>query len=581
MVDLAPEGCLSLRDFYDQLTSRTWNGCNPFAELDLEERMSALPGERRPLHRAGLASVIETGLADAVSAFVSDSLRAFVVLSERDRRELSPRAWREAFFPERMFLSDTVGQGHGGEFDAAVGRTPFIRDDDAKRHFRDLSLRRQSARAPVMLRECLIGLVMDGIAGVSEADDFARRWGLAPMETHPQGEKYDPKKQVVWTLPMTLSWMIWRNYHRVREAMDSYRTDCWVWTPINRRLPLNGGADWYEIRGSELQSLTPLSIFKIGLMEALSDPDYENVSLSAKAAREELWANLTQGALTAVGIDREGKVGKIPEHEWPYLSLEADSGGRDRLVFPNGGPMEAYRQVTLTQSDVTSIWHGYPEPPQPPMMALLMDDVSWTFYDAATWVGCRGRELPSAQVASENRVGRGAYALFRALFPKRDLVASGLNRRRLREPIPAEYWEMATTDPGQFRERHYVSFIDEILKGYGGQITPVGEDAPRWFGIQLERDAVLAAFPDILLELRSGGQVATAPSFVAPPIRTPDKLQATCQALNELFPNGPPKGLAVKDRLKAINDWHERNGSSKVGQTTVRRALRRVHPGAK
>lgn len=128
--------------------------------------------------------------------------------------------------------------------------------------------------------------------------------------------------------------------------------------------------------------------------------------------------------------------------------------------------------------------------------------------------------MSSNQMAAENRVERGAYALFRALFPKRDLVATGLNHKRLRELIPAEYWEVATIDPQRFRERHYVSFIDEMLKGYGGQITPVGEDAPRWFGIQLERDAVLAAFPDIVLELRSGRPVATAPSFVAPPIRT-------------------------------------------------------------
>src|SRR5690606_23743576 len=121
------------------------------------------------------------------------------------------------------------------------------------------------------------------------------------------------------------------------------------------------------------------------------------------------------------------------------------------------------------------------EPPDPPLMSYLAKQPTWTFLQAASWVGCKRRELPSKQTADEDLEERGANALFKALFPERRLVATGLNRKRLREPIPAEYWEMATMDPGKFCERHYVSFIDDVLNGYGGQLTPVGEESPRWF----------------------------------------------------------------------------------------------------
>jgi hypothetical protein len=98
--------------------------------------------------------------------------------------------------------------------------------------------------------------------------------------------------------------------------------------------------------------------------------------------------------------------------------------------------------------------------------------------------GCKGQNLSSQQIADENLEEEGANALFRALYPPRGLVATGLNRQRLRETIPPEYWEMATMDPGRTRDRHYVSFIDDELEGYGGQLTPVGETSPLWFGIR-------------------------------------------------------------------------------------------------
>lgn len=57
MVDLAPEGWISLRDFYDQLTSWKWHTANLIEELDLESRIAALPEERKPASKGLLNSL--------------------------------------------------------------------------------------------------------------------------------------------------------------------------------------------------------------------------------------------------------------------------------------------------------------------------------------------------------------------------------------------------------------------------------------------------------------------------------------------------------------------------------------------
>lgn len=125
-----------------------------------------------------------------------------------------------------------------------------------------------------------------------------------------------------------------------------------------------------------------------------------------------------------------------------------------------------------------------------------------------------------------------------------------------------------------------MSFIDETLNDYGGEFTAVGEDKPRWFGIQVRRDDLFSAFPTFVDVAATGlshsaGLQALPSNTPGLPLRSADKLEATRQAIAQLYASGLPLGLTAKDRLKAINDWHRANGSSEVSTSTILRALRK------
>lgn len=353
MVDLAPEGALSLRDFFDAFTSSKWGTGDVIGEMQLDERISSLPEERRRQHRAGLSTVTDCALAEAVGLFSSGQLQAFVILpTGSDRRYISQRAWAEAFFPERLFLDADVDAGHASEFEAAVGRTLFVSKASVNGHFSSSRAKRDETPSSLALRDLLIGLVMDGVARPSKAEDFRRRWGLRAMQEWPSGDQFDPEKRVAWTLPMVLSWMVFRNLGNVREAMDDFRANWWTWVGVHRRLPLQGGAEWFEVQGAELMTLEPLTLSRLILQEALeTEEEYGGVTMSVKDARELLWSKLAEGALVAIAIDAAGAVVQVPQHEWPYLELEADGNLMDRLVFSNGQHGRAYDKVTVRRSD--------------------------------------------------------------------------------------------------------------------------------------------------------------------------------------------------------------------------------------
>jgi hypothetical protein len=146
------------------------------------------------------------------------------------------------------------------------------------------------------------------------------------------------------------------------------------------------------------------------------------------------------------------------------------------------------------------------------------------------------------------------------------------------------YWELATVNPELFRERHFVSFIDDVLEEFGGQLTPFGEDAPRWFGIRIKRDDLFAAFPALAPLPRpiteSAAYAAEALTGGADlrgkgPRRSARKLVGARQAISELFPGGIPSGLGDKERLDTVNGWLLRNGHSRVSLSTLNRAAKK------
>jgi hypothetical protein len=116
MVDLAPEGCLSLRDFYDEFTSWKWNTDDLIGELSLERRVAILPEERKALARAALSAVMGREPKGSRSPLRIGPVAGLHRPSwTSERRVISARSWAKAFFAERFFLSADVQGGHGSE----------------------------------------------------------------------------------------------------------------------------------------------------------------------------------------------------------------------------------------------------------------------------------------------------------------------------------------------------------------------------------------------------------------------------------------------------------------------------------
>jgi hypothetical protein len=75
-----------------------------------------------------------------------------------------------------------------------------------------------------------------------------------------------------------------------------------------------------------------------------------------------------------------------------------------------------------------------------PVNTFNYEASQWSLVDAAAWIGCRGLELTSQEIADRDLEEKGGYELFAALMTEQSFVATGINRKRVREPIPAEYW---------------------------------------------------------------------------------------------------------------------------------------------
>lgn len=575
MVDLVPQGSMALTEAYERYCSWLWGDHDPRAEIDLQGRLKSLPSERVQAHRAGADRVTNLQLDEIVGPFASGALEALVrEPSNSDRLRISAIAWREAFFPERMFLSDAIGAGHGPLFDAALGRTPFVDSDRFEGWLRDEEGQRSRIRSAIMLRELLIGLVMDGVMTSAEAEKLGGQWRLRPFTSRPKERLFDVNKEPTWSLVMTLSWIVWRDPSKVREAWDDYRTECWEWFAVHRRLPIDGDKKWHEVYGAELRPLEPLSAMSLSILEAIdSDPDDRRKLVSVKTAREDLWRMLTEGRIAATGLNANNAIAQIPAHDWPYLELVGDLGDMDYVIQRSVSLKAAYTHLRFSRIAAQATWPATVEPVEPDPADSLFDLnlSSWTLAEAAIWVGSEGRRFSSQKIADEDLELTGTEILFEALFRDPRLVATGIGTVGLREEIPAEYWELATVEPATYGKGHFVSFIDELLEDEnGGQMTPFGEDKPRWHGIRLQRDALLAVFPQYAPAAWEKAEGTAGAS--AGPRRSARKLPAARQAIAKVFPKGIPQGLGDKERLDAINKWLSDNGHSPVSLTTLNRA---------
>jgi hypothetical protein len=183
-----------------------------------------------------------------------------------------------------------------------------------------------------------------------QADAEARALGIDSMECHPDPDQFDPLIAPLWTLPMTVAWIVYRSRDQVRELMEDYRSRRLVWR-YERRFTSDGREE--EV----LDLLSPKRSTIYDMVKA-----WENAaSPLAKAGRlacGELWEALKARSPGAQGVKSgERAHAAIPDASWETLTwIRPETSIPDDAVAYPGDTTAAYREVRVRSNEVIARW---------------------------------------------------------------------------------------------------------------------------------------------------------------------------------------------------------------------------------
>lgn len=140
-------------------------------------------------------------------------------------------------------------------------------------------------------------------------DRIARRLGVEPFIRSPDPDRFDPGREVSWSLTMGVAWICRRTPDAVRDAWDAFRGECWEW------------GRWENGR-RELHRLEPLTLQRLRLMHAIDQA--VGWTMSPVDGVAELARVLRAGEVTATGIDTDDQPVEIPVRDWRYLDIRTD-----------------------------------------------------------------------------------------------------------------------------------------------------------------------------------------------------------------------------------------------------------------
>ncbi|MEP7452829.1 hypothetical protein [Phyllobacterium sp. SB3] len=161
----------------------------------------------------------------------------------------------------------------------------------------------------------------------------------AVLEIIPDKSDFDPMKKRVWSLPMVVAWIIWRDVEKVREHFDDYRLqrhDNWTFKST-------------VLSGAVLQSQGKSSL-------PLIEKSYKNRPGSDnlfERAVDELLTKLIQGELVAMALEN-GEPAQITSAQWSHLHLAGSSAGGDILHSP--GKSAKFTDMTILRTTVLDQW---------------------------------------------------------------------------------------------------------------------------------------------------------------------------------------------------------------------------------
>lgn len=189
-----------------------------------------------------------------------------------------------------------------------------------------------------------------------EAEAEASRLGVGPVNPQPDPAVFDPMKEVRWTFPMALAWIVWRDPDKVRQESDKWRAQARDWRVLHSLALQPDGTT----RSTETVDVGPLSRQHGSYLATVLDVDVRGsrgqaprvLPYDAKAA---LWQVLQEGKLDPDRIDdASGRPIPIPAREFRVLDICHAIDGEDYLSGGLAGPN--YSRPSLSRAAVVDEW---------------------------------------------------------------------------------------------------------------------------------------------------------------------------------------------------------------------------------
>jgi hypothetical protein len=207
-------------------------------------------------------------------------------------------------------------------------------------------------------RDELISLARYGKVTSAEAEAEATAKGWPPFERRPSLPQFDPMAEPRWSLVMIVAWIAWRDLSLVREQNAGFRGECTHWIFREWQGPSDDGMKFERHAGWFLEPWSKATIARLSLFDRLLKNRAELPPARQMAVREAeivLWRALSEGRLTAVGVNEAGRPVDIPERDWPYLKIYEEREA-DVLKFAALDPAAAYGNVSFKREDVLRLW---------------------------------------------------------------------------------------------------------------------------------------------------------------------------------------------------------------------------------
>jgi hypothetical protein len=237
--------------------------------------------------------------------------------------------------------------------------------------------------------------------------------------------------------------------------------------------------------------------------------------LTPGEAERDLWRNLSEGRLTAEGLDRVGIPVEIAAREWEHLALFEDSSQRQILKYHPLDGDAAFAEVRFKRDDLVRVWPSYEAVDLEAldlgtMLDLPLDRISGTetyvpLSLAICWVASRGGVDP-VSLRDELAWKAAAHNILSKISDGKVEIL-GCDKRRVANVLARPIFALiAAPHPlyeslGQvLAEETYLSsnfFIgqDGWLKSHNDQLFIAGDKSPAWTHLQVKRTDIAKLWP--------------------------------------------------------------------------------------